>query len=598
MKKMLFKNIIISTIQEINLILFKQHKKKLLFMLFLILLGSVLDVIGLAVILPVANLIFNPENIHKSHFIQSIYKTLGFTNDTYFLYFLLACLGLVFLLKNAAAVVISYLQTKFSYGVATDLSQKLFKNILNRDLQYFNDHNSTNLVRNIQIYPFHFSTYLLLPTLILLSEVIVVLIILIAISLFNITVIGLMVVTLLPSFILTYKLIRNRTQFYEMERNRLNTELTRQAYQTIHGYIDVKLFNKEMYFMTLFGKNQQSIKRVYINAFTLNLVPSKIIEITAISAIIIMFGYTLFSPEIKENIATMIPLFIAAAYRVMPSMNRMLIALGSIKGYQYVIGVIKDSLPSKGKDSAYEIDEPLDYTESIEFRDLSYKYPSGNKLSVDSLNLKISKGQKIGIIGKSGSGKTTLINILLRFLKEQQGGLYVDGKKITQSNENNWRQIIGYVKQNVFIIDGNFYDNIAFGVPKQDVDHKKMDNVLKLSQLYDVVQRLPQGLNTNIGENGAKLSGGQRQRIAIARALYKDAQILIFDEATSALDSETEKEITESIEAISNEHKTMFIIAHRITTLKNCDVIYEMEDGKLKNSYSYDEIVKSILEAN
>jgi ABC-type multidrug transport system fused ATPase/permease subunit len=596
MKKFLLKNIVFSTIKDINSIIFPHHKKKIVLMIFLILFGGVLDVLGLAAILPVATLIFDPTNIHKSAFIHSVFVNLGFESDNAFLYFILICFWFVFLFKNAAAAIISFLQSRYSYSVATDISQKQFENIMNHDLQYFNDHNSTNLVRNIQIMPFHFSTYLLLPTLILMSEIVVLIIILVAISLYNITVIGLMVVTLTPSFILTYKLIKSRTQFYEKERNRLNTELTKQAYQTIHGYIDVKLFNKEKYFMGVFKLNQIKFKRVFTNSFTLNLIPSKIIELTAISAVIIMFAYTLFSPSARESISIMLPLFIAAAYRVMPSMNRMLIALGSIKGFQYVIQIIKDGLQPIPNTSENNNDVVLDFNENIEFRAVSYRYPSGNKLSVDSLNLKVLKGQKVGIIGKSGSGKTTIINILLRFLKEQQGGLYIDNKQVTVQEENQWRQLIGYVKQSVFIIDGNFYENIAFGVPKEDIDIDKLNRVLKLSKLDEVVDKSPQGLNSNIGENGTKLSGGQRQRIAIARALYKEAQILVFDEATSALDTQTEKEITESIEAISKENKTMFIIAHRITTLKNCDVIYEMADGKIIGTYTYDEIAKTILE--
>lgn len=596
MKNFLLKNIVFSTIKDINSILFPHHKKRIILMVFLILFGGILDVLGLAAILPVASLVFDPSNIHKSHFIHSIFVSMGFENDSSFLYFVLVSFWFVFLFKNGAAAVISYLQSKFSYGVASDISQKQFENIMNHDLQYFNDHNSTNLVRNIQIMPFHFSTYLLLPSLILMSEIVVLIIILTAISLYNITVIGLMVVTLTPSFILTYKLIKSRTQFYEKERNRLNTELTKQAYQTIHGYIDVKLFNKEKYFMSVFKLNQLKFKRVFTNAFTLNLIPSKIIELTAISAVIIMFAYTLYSPGAKESISVMLPLFIAAAYRVMPSMNRMLIALGSIKGFQYVIQIIKDGLQPIPNTSDQNKEAVLSFNNHIEFRDVSYQYPSGKKLSVDCLNLKVQKGQKIGIIGKSGSGKTTIINILLRFLKEQQGGLYVDNKKISVTEENQWRQLIGYVKQSVFIIDGDFYENIAFGVPKQEIDIEKLNKVLVLSKLDEVVEKSPQGLNSNIGENGTKLSGGQRQRIAIARALYKDAQILVFDEATSALDTETEKEITESIEAISKENKTMFIIAHRITTLKNCDVIYDMADGKIIGTYSYQEIAKTILE--
>lgn len=596
MKKFFLKNIVFSTLRDINRILFPHHKKRVVFMLLLIFIGGILDVLGLAAILPVANLIFEPANIHKIALADRIFNGLGFEHDHYFLFFILICFWFVFVIKNAASALIIYLQSKFSYGVAIDLSQRQFERIMNNDLLYFNEHNSNALVRNIQIIPFHFSTYLLLPTLILFSEIFVLLIIIVGISLYNITAIGLIAVALTPSFMLTYKLIKNRTQFYEKEKNRLNTELTKQAYQTIFGFIDVKLFNKENFFIAAYRQNQTKYKRVFTNSFTLNLFPSKIIEITAISAVIALFAYCVYKPDAIKSISVMLPLFIAAAYRVMPSLNRMLIALGSIKGNQYVIPIIDEALTKNVHKKEATQATPLTFNKHIEFRAVSYTYPSSKKISVSNLNLKVSKGQKVGIIGKSGSGKTTIINILLRFIKEQEGGLYLDGVKLTGSEENEWRQLIGYVKQNVFIIDGDFYDNIAFGVEKEKIDKEKLDKVLKLSKLDDVIKQSPQGLHSNIGENGTKLSGGQRQRIAIARALYKDAQILVFDEATSALDTQTEKEITDSIEAVSKENKTMFIIAHRITTLKNCDIIYEMDEGKIVNTYTYQQIAKTLVE--
>jgi ABC-type multidrug transport system fused ATPase/permease subunit len=595
MKKFLRKNIIISTLIDINNTLLPKHKKKVILMVFLILVSGVLDVLGLAAILPVSTLVFAPETIHQNHLVASVYNGLGFSNETYFLYFILVCFLFIIIIKNAATALISYAQSKFSFGVASDLSKKQFDYVMSNDLQYFNDFNSTALVRNIQIIPFHFSTYLLLPMLILSSEIVVVLIVIIAISWYNITVVSMIALTLAPAFPVTYKLIKSRTQFYEKQRDKLNVELTKHAYQTIFGYIDVKLFNKDRFFINQFRKKQTSYNKVVTNAFTLNLIPSKIIEITAISGVIIMFAYTLYSPEARASISVMLPIFLAAAYRIMPSMNRMLIALGSIKGYQYVLEVLRPSRDYVSPESHVDLKEEVVFNHEIAFKNLAYKYPSGNRLSIDHVSLTIKKGQKIGIVGKSGSGKTTMINVLLRFLKEQEGGIYVDGLKITPELESQWRNLIGYVKQNVFIIDGDFYENIAFGVNREDVDLVKLDRAITLSKLDEVVAKSPKGLASNIGENGTKLSGGQRQRIAIARALYKDAQILVFDEATSALDSQTEREITESIASISSENKTMFIVAHRITTLENCDVIYNMEDGKIVSTHTYAELAKTML---
>ncbi|HHG85304.1 MAG TPA: ABC transporter ATP-binding protein, partial [Bacteroidetes bacterium] len=204
----------------------------------------------------------------------------------------------------------------------------------------------------------------------------------------------------------------------------------------------------------------------------------------------------------------------------------------------------------------------------------------------------VKKGEKVGIIGESGSGKTTLMNLLLRFLVEQDGGIYVDGKKLLPADHGGWRDLIGYVQQGVFLMDASLKENVAFGEKLEDIDPKRLRNALEQASLLTLVDTMPAGWDTRIGEMGAMLSGGQRQRIGIARALYWNSQILVFDEATSALDMDTEQAITESIEALS-QGQTLFVIAHRITTLRHCDRILEMKNGKLVGTYTYEELIRS-----
>jgi ABC-type bacteriocin/lantibiotic exporter with double-glycine peptidase domain len=263
-----------------------------------------------------------------------------------------------------------------------------------------------------------------------------------------------------------------------------------------------------------------------------------------------------------------------------------------LKQYSHLFETIKEIKTVFEPDN--ETIENMKFNDSIELNSINYYYKDENNLVINDLSIKISKGKAIGIIGRSGSGKTTLINILLRFYYEKSGSIYVDGIKLTKENEKNWRNIIGYVKQDVFIMDGTIAQNIAFELDEHLIDYNKMNHVLKIASLSSFINSLPDNINTRVGENGALLSGGQRQRIAIARALYNDCEILIFDEATSALDMETEKEIADAINILEKENKTLIIIAHRYTTLKKCEVIYQMEDGKISNSYTYEELMKSV----
>lgn len=209
------------------------------------------------------------------------------------------------------------------------------------------------------------------------------------------------------------------------------------------------------------------------------------------------------------------------------------------------------------------------------------------------INLKIKKGEKIGIVGSSGSGKTTLMNVLLRFYYEDHGAIRIDGVKLGPEHLIDWRKKIGYVKQDIFLLDATIRENIAFG--EGIIDDHRLALAIKQASLEKFIESLPEGLETNIGEKGSKLSGGQRQRISIARSLYRNADILIFDEATSALDNQTELEVTESIDSLSEVNKTIFIIAHRVTTLRNCDRIYDLKEGAIAGIYSYTELVEKII---
>lgn len=590
------KNIILNTLRQINGTLLPGHKKRAVLILMLIMFGGILDVLGLATVLPVANLVFNPGIIHSNPYVAAVYDFLGFSNDISFLLFVLLMMFFVFVLKNLSALFISWTQSRFSYRVGSDISKRQFMHILDQDMDYMHHHNSNVLVRHIHTIPYHFSTFMLLPMLAFLSDFFVVIIIVTAIAIYNFTILALIGFTLVPAFLVAYRLIKSRASHYEKEKNLLSIESNKYAYQTIFGYVDVKLFNKDQFFVSGLMKTQKKLNRLNVLVFTLNLVPSKIIEVTAISGIIVLFGYSLSSAGNASAISTILPIFLAAAYRIMPSMNRMLIALTSIKGYQYIFEILKNAEGTSTENRTTSDEGALSFKNQISIENLNFQYPSAIKQALKNVNITIRPGDKIGIIGHSGSGKTTLMHVLLRFMREQQGSITVDGVTLDASTEGKWRNLIGFVKQNVFILDGDLYENICFGIDREKVDEEKLKRVLNLSKLDEVVSKLPEGLSTNIGENGTRLSGGQRQRIAIARALYKDASILVFDEATSALDNQTEKEITESIESLSGAGTTMIIVAHRITTLKNCNIIYEMHEGKIIATHQYKDLVQKVSE--
>ncbi|HKJ32922.1 MAG TPA: ABC transporter ATP-binding protein, partial [Balneolales bacterium] len=359
------------------------------------------------------------------------------------------------------------------------------------------------------------------------------------------------------------------------------------------GYVDLKLTNRQKTFQNKFLKFVKEYANLKAMYQLFKMIPTKSIETIAILGIVLIFTYSLVLSNHTENILALLGLFVAAAYRLMPSINRILNALMSLKSHQFTIDNL-ELYRDKHQNQEESIEQkPISFNQDIAFENVSYKFPDGKKHVLNDISLKVQKGEKIGFIGSSGAGKTTLMNILLRFYNEDSGKILVDGVPLTEQNMKSWRKLLGYVRQDVFIMEGTIEENITLG--DQNVDYNRLYRSIEQASLNDFVKSLPKGIKTSVGERGSKLSGGQKQRLGIARALYKNAEVLVFDEATSALDNETEREVTEAIKHLSDTDITLFIVAHRVTTLKDCDRIYEIKAGELVGQHQYDDIFKTIM---
>jgi ABC-type bacteriocin/lantibiotic exporter with double-glycine peptidase domain len=346
------------------------------------------------------------------------------------------------------------------------------------------------------------------------------------------------------------------------------------------------IFNKKSYFRPLYKKAVDSYTKSISEVYLMNTFSPKIVETVAVLGIFSIFlGGYLLNKDI-EMLAQFLIIFTIAAYRVIPSMNKIILCSNYIKSSHYLFQYF-DKAEDQSFQAGAETDPgtipPMDFNEKLELRDVSFAYKSKSEPVLDRVNLLIKKGESVGIIGSSGSGKTTLLNILLRLYTEDQGGIFVDGIKVDRHNLVGWYKLVSYVPQDIILLDGTVVENIAFGVAPENIDQVLLKKVIDQAQLGAFVRDLAQGVDTPIGEKGVKISGGQRQRIGIARALYHGGKILILDEATSALDSETEHSISESINQLS-ESLTIILIAHRLNTLKHCKKIYKMENNRLQET--------------
>jgi ABC-type multidrug transport system fused ATPase/permease subunit len=288
-------------------------------------------------------------------------------------------------------------------------------------------------------------------------------------------------------------------------------------------------------------------------------------------------------------------LFVAAVFRLIPSMNRILMAMNTIRVSQEAVDEIHRDLSfADGRTAAREEaagPNRIPFEHSIRIDDLSFRYPGSSGVAVEHINLEIRKGESVGLAGASGAGKTTLVDLILGLLAPETGRMTVDGEDIVPRMRT-WRRQVGYVPQSIYLTDDTIRRNIAFGVADENIDQARVADAVGLARLDEMVASLPDGLDTVIGEHGIRLSGGQRQRIGIARALYRDPELLVLDEATSSLDTETEHEISNAIDALSG-HKTLIIVAHRLSTIRRCDRVIFMEKGRLVDSGSFDQLTEA-----
>ena len=361
--------------------------------------------------------------------------------------------------------------------------------------------------------------------------------------------------------------------------------------QTVLGYIDIKLADKEEFYKNKFLRLQKSYHALNMKSYLHNLIPMRANEMVALSGIILIFIYAIFLTDNTASAIVMVSLFAAAAYRLMPSLNRI---ISSMVYIQKNLGALENlNLYQEEIKATEQSQEEIIFNNSIHLENISFKFTNTAKNIINDVSLSIKKGEKIGIIGSSGSGKTTLINILLKFHNNYTGAIKIDDTVLNDQHLKSWRKLIGYVKQDIFLMDASILDNITFN--DSTPDQARLKSAVEQSSLTNFINSLPEGLNTRIGERGSSLSGGQKQRLSIARSLYRNAEILIFDEATSALDNQTEQEVSDAIDQLSNTQKTIIIIAHRLTTLKNCDRIYELKEGKIVAVHQYADLIKNII---
>ena len=576
----MFSNILNDTLINAHTYLSKKQRKKGLFIILITLTNSIIEVVGLAFILPVIYLINSPEKVTKNEYLNFIYEHLPFlNNENEFIVFLVILLPFVFIGKNLISLIISYSQNKFINNIAVDLIAKQYNKTFDKSYMYFKNTNSNFILRDIASIPTDFANGILLPLINMITELFVTIFIITGIALFNFKVFCLLILILTPITVLFYISVKNKIGKMGNEVNEIRSSTYKTMFEAIFGIEEVKLYNKEKYFISRSLAPLKYLHNIYIRLNVFKAVPNKLIETVAVLSIVVIFFTFYLTSDSLEHLISILILFATASYRLMPSFNRIMSSIIDIKNKSYVFDIL-ENFDTPANINRKTNEKELKIKSSIKIEKVNFGY-STEMMIFKELSLTIKKGENIGIIGESGSGKSTILKLILGFVPILYGKILVDDIILSEKNIHLFRQKIGLVQQDFYLLDSTLAENIAFGEDKQNINVKKLQSVIKLAQLDNFINQLPEKEFTKIGEFGGNLSGGQRQRIAIARALYKNAEILLFDEATSALDNKTEKEIIETINNLKDKEYTIIMIAHRKSSLKFCDNIYEIKNGQI-----------------
>ena len=580
-------SVLFQTIIKTFTLLNYSQRKKSIFVILTTIINGFFEVLGVAILLPLIYLLSDRSPIQNNIYLNKVYNFLNVSENVFILLIILFIIIFI-VFKNIIGFYFVYLQNKFSLNISLSLTNSEFKKYLNKDYIFFSTTNSNNIINEVIRIPMEFSRSILIPLFLIITEIFVLTFIVIGVAIYNFKVLFLLGISILPIVFVFNKVTRNNIESIGTKRNEITPKTYKAVFEAIYGYVDLKLFKKEAFFI---NKSKLLLSRVFkliVKQKLFETAPHRIIEFSAIISIAILYSYVMFFSEKPEKILELMVVFATASYRLLPSLNRVYTKLNDIKTANFVFSslstVVPDETISDNRDN-------ISFKNKIILKNISFSYPETDKQSLRNISLEIRNGDSIGIIGKSGSGKSTLGKLILRFLIENEGEFYIDDVLIKKSSES-WINYLGYVQQDFYLLDATLAENIAFGLNLNDIDIEKLNDVIKKAKLSEIVNELENGIYTNIGEFGNKLSGGQRQRIAIARALYKGASVLIFDEATSALDNETEKEIMDTIYSLSENKLTTIIIAHRHTTLYGCNRIIEMENGEIQSEFTYSELIE------
>lgn len=562
-------------------VLGKKNIGSLLFVLIQIVVGSILEMFGVTAILPLISLAVNPNKIYENDFLYGISKYVRFSDSYSYFVFLSIMLIFIYFVKNMYVIWMNNNIYRFAYKNQKELACRLLTSYLRQPYSFFVNHNSADFIRNLNEDTIYFFETVI-ASLQFAAEIMVCAMLGITLLVMDTTLTLGMIIILLLFFLIVFRKLKRNLEKKGTRCRGYRAEMNKWILQATGGIKETKILEKEQFFIEkyegLYNYFAEDYRRYKMYAF----LPRPLMESVSVCALLLIVVIKIINGTDMTVFVPILSVFAVAVFRMLPSFNRLATYVSQIMFNKASVEAIYNDLKEFEIEEEFPIEErikDIPFNNEIRLKDICFRYPDAEEDVVSDVELVIPKGKSVAFIGASGAGKTTLADIILGVLSAQKGNILVDGQPIDVMSRE-WHKKVGYIPQTIFLMDDTVRNNIAFGIESSKINESQLEKAIEGAQLKEFIDSLPEGLNTEIGERGVRLSGGQRQRIGIARALYFNPEILVLDEATSALDNDTESAVMEAIDNLAGT-KTLLIIAHRLTTIKNCDIVYEIKDKKV-----------------
>lgn len=575
---------VFDAINKLRFILSREQKLYCIIVFFMSLISAILEILGVSMVIPLLSVIMSIDQIKENVYAKLVFEALHLSSDNQIIIFICVGVALIYIFKNAFSIFYTWVSTKFANKIRRELALRIFNAYVRQGYTYFVEHNSSEILRGIGVDPQSVQT-IVFHIFILMVRIITVICITVFIVVTNPWLALMLLIMIAFSSLISELLFKSRMRKSGIEQREYSQQARQASLEAIQGSKEIFAMNRQKYFTDEYLRCMIQYDRSCATAAVGASAPNNILEAMCVVGLTFAVAVQAIASGNAGMQITEIAAFALGAFRILPYIGSI---LGSVNTITYNAPGLVVAYETLHETQELEKREPsvkhnekyadMKLQREIRLSDITFAYSEKKGNVLEGLNMVIRKGMSIGLIGTSGAGKTTLSDIILGLYRPQSGKISMDGINIEEIGDN-WHRITGYVPQSVYLSDASIRRNVAFGIEEDKIDDEKVWRALEMAQLKPFVEGLKDGLDTRVGEWGVKFSGGQRQRVAIARALYSDPDILVMDEATAALDNDTEKAVMESIEALQGL-KTLVIVAHRLTTVKKCDEIYEITAGK------------------